>query len=153
MPEVEPDLRGDVMEADAAELRRTPDRGRHGSVGGSARAEMLLERLPYLPTILRKSRPLAPSTAATIREIQKITTFHGATGSRGGLEEEGLETLERQPGEQEQWATDKDTPASPRKKKGVRFVESARGRDEESAIAGLAAKGASLVLEDDDIED
>ena len=121
--------------------------------GGSARAEMLLERLPYLPTILRKSRPLAPSTTATICEIQKITTFHGATGSRGGLEEEGLETLERQPGEQEQWATDKDAPASPRKKKGVRVVESARGRDEESAIAGLAAKGASLVLEDDDIED
>jgi cell cycle checkpoint protein len=121
--------------------------------GGSARAEMLLERLPYLPAILRKSRPLQPSTAATIREIQKITAFHGAASSRGGLEEEGLETLEQQPGEQEQWATDKDTPASPRKKKGVRFVESKGGKDEESAIAGLAAKGASLVLEDDDIED
>ncbi|KAG9203580.1 Cell cycle checkpoint protein rad17 [Epicoccum nigrum] len=121
--------------------------------GGSARAEMLLERLPYLPTILRRSRPLAPSTAATIREIQQITAFHDTAGGRSGLEEEGLETLEQPPGEQEQWATDKDAPASPRRRKGVRFVESKRGVDEESAIAGLAARGASLVLEDDDIED
>lgn len=120
--------------------------------GGSARVEMLLERLPYLPTILRKSRMLSPSTAATIRDIQKITAFHGSAGSKAGTEEDGEETLEQQGGEQEQWATDKDTPATPRKRKGVRFVDS-RDQEEESAIAGLSAKGASLVLEDDDIED
>ncbi|KAF1932097.1 Rad17-domain-containing protein [Didymella exigua CBS 183.55] len=116
--------------------------------GGSARYEMLFERLPYLTTILRRSR----MPAATIREIQKITAFHGAGSSKGGTEEDGEDTLERQGGEQEQWATDKDAPATPRKKKGVRFVES-RGEESESAIAGLMAKGASLVLEDDDIED
>ncbi|KAJ8104938.1 hypothetical protein OPT61_g10482 [Boeremia exigua] len=119
--------------------------------GGSARYEMLLERLPYLLTILRKSRMPSPSTTATIREIQKITSFHGAA-SRGSTEEDGEDSLEQQGGEQEQWATDKNVPATPRKKKTVRFVED-KERDEESAIAGLAAKGASLVLEDDDIED
>jgi cell cycle checkpoint protein len=119
--------------------------------GGSARYEMLLERLPYLTTILRRSRIPPPSTAATIRDIQKITAFHGSGTSKSGTEEEGEETLEQQGGEQEQWATDKDTPATPRKRKVVRFVESRE--EEESAIAGLAAKGASLVLEDDDIED
>jgi cell cycle checkpoint protein len=118
--------------------------------GGSARVEMLLERLPYLVTILRKSRMSSPSTAATIRDIQRLTAFHGSAGSKGGTEEDGEETLEQQGGEQEQWATDKDTPATPRKKKGVRFAES---REEESAIAGLSAKGAGLVLDDDDIED
>ncbi|KAF2627920.1 Rad17-domain-containing protein [Macroventuria anomochaeta] len=121
--------------------------------GGSARYEMLLERLPYLTTILRKSRMPSPSTAATIREIQKITSFHGTGSSKGGYEEDGEDTLEQQGGEQEQWATDKDTPATPRKKKGVRLVESKEKDEEESAIAGLSAKGASLVLEDDDIED
>ncbi|KAJ4382662.1 RFC checkpoint protein Rad17 [Didymella sp. IMI 355093] len=119
--------------------------------GGSARYEMLLERLPYLTTILRRSRMSASSMAATIRDIEKITAFHGSGTSKSGTEEEGEETLEQQGGEQEQWATDKDTPATPRKRKGVRFVESRE--EEESAIAGLAAKGASLVLEDDDIED
>lgn len=119
--------------------------------GASARVEMLLERLPYLTTILRKSRMPSPSAAASIRDIQRITAFHGSISSSGGTEDDGEEILEQQGGEQEQWATDKDTPATPRKKKGVRSVDA---RDEEeSAIAGLSAKGASLVLEDDDIED
>lgn len=120
--------------------------------GGSARYEMLLERLPYLAIIIRKSRLPSPSTAATIREIQKITSFHG-TGSKAGAEEDGEETLEQQAGDQEQWATDANTPATPRKKKAVRFIETKGTDQEESAIAGLSAKGASLVLEDDDIED
>src|SRR5690242_3809534 len=113
---------------------------------------MLLERLPYLATILRRSRMPSPSTAATIREIQKITSFHGAGGGKGNAEDDGEEMLEQQGGNQEQWATDKDVPATPRKKKGVRFVGS-KTDEQESAIAGLAAEGASLVLEDDDIED
>ncbi|KAJ4352854.1 RFC checkpoint protein Rad17 [Ascochyta clinopodiicola] len=120
--------------------------------GGSARNEILLERLPYLTTILCKSRMPSPSIAATIREIQQITSFHG-TGSKSIAEEDGEETLEQQAGNQEQWATDANTPATPRKKKGVRFVENKEQEHEDSAIAGLSAKGASLVLEDDDIED
>ncbi|KAF3046564.1 Cell cycle checkpoint protein rad17 [Didymella heteroderae] len=122
--------------------------------GGSARYEMLLERLPYLATILRKSRMPSLSTAATMRDMQRITAFRGSGSSKMGTEEDGEETLEQQGGEQEQWATDENTPATPRKKKGVRFVESrVVEEEEESAIAGLSAKGASLVLEDDDIED
>ncbi|KAH6638336.1 cell cycle checkpoint protein RAD17 [Boeremia exigua] len=116
--------------------------------GASARSEMLLERLPYLAAILRRTRP-APTTAATLREIQKLTSFHGA--GKAGAEDDGEEMLEQQGGE-EQWATDKNVPGTPRRKKGVRFVAS-KSEEAESAIAGLAAKGASLVLEDDDIED
>ena len=121
--------------------------------GRSARYEMLLERLPYLTTILRKSRMPSPLTAATIREIQKLTSLHSAGSSRGNAGGDGEDILEQQGGEQEQWATDKDTLATPRKKKGVRFIENKERDEEESAIAGLSAKGASLVLEDDDIED
>ncbi|KAJ4990235.1 Rad17 cell cycle checkpoint protein [Stagonosporopsis vannaccii] len=120
--------------------------------GGSARYEMLLERLPYLTTILRKARMPSPSTTATIREIQKITAFHGAGKDSGDAEEDGEEMMEQQGAAREQWATDKDMPSTPRKKKGVRFVENKKA-EQESAIAGLAAKGTSLVLEDDDIED
>lgn len=135
--------------------------------GGSARYEMLLERLPYLTTILRKSRTPNPSAASAIREIQKITSFHGAAGAGAANAEDGEEMLEQQGGErererdheheqQEQWATDKNVPSTPgRRKKGVRFAARREEDEEESAtaIAGLAAKGASLVLEDDDIED
>ncbi|KAF3001453.1 Cell cycle checkpoint protein rad17 [Curvularia kusanoi] len=124
--------------------------------GASARTEMLLERLPYLPTILRKSRTqITPTSTTAIREIQKITSFHGAAAGRSGTAEvDGEDVLEQPAAEQEPWATDKDTPATPHKKRRVRFVVEDKGDgEEESAIAGLARKGASLVLEDDDIED
>jgi cell cycle checkpoint protein len=119
--------------------------------GGSARNEMLLERLPYLTTILRKSQMASPSTAATIREIRKITSFMG-----GGLpgnaedEEEDDESHETGTAEHEQWATDKPAGVSPQKKR-VRIAS--KTHEAESAIPGLVEKGASLVLSDDDIED
>jgi len=147
--------RNTTFQSTATSSQPQPDDGLPPTLlgsGGSARSEMLLERLPYLATILRRSRMPSPSTAATIREIQKITSFHGAGGGKGNAEDDGEEMLEQQGGNQEQWATDKDVPATPRKKKGVRFVGS-KTDEQESAIAGLAAEGASLVLEDDDIED
>jgi cell cycle checkpoint protein len=116
--------------------------------GGSARYEMLFERLPYLTAILRKSQMPSPSTTATIRNIQKITSFTGS-GISGVGEEEGEEELrETATAEHEQWATDSQlTP----KKKRVRIAT--KEEDEESAIPGLIEKGASLMLSDDDIED
>ena len=66
---------------------------------------MLLERLPYLTTILRRSRMPPPSTAATVREIKKITSFTG-NALAGATEEDDMEEDAR-PGEQEQWSTDK----------------------------------------------
>jgi cell cycle checkpoint protein len=117
--------------------------------GGSARKEMLLERLPYLTAILRKSRMPSPSTAATVRDIQKITSFTGNALS-GEAEEDEMED-EVGTGEQEQWATDKPSGEAPKKKRRLKFET--KEPDAESAIPGLADKSASLMLSDDDIED
>lgn len=117
--------------------------------GGSARCEMLLERLPYLTTILRKSRMPSPPTAFTIREIQKITSFtRSAVSGAAGYEED--DSQEAVTGEHEEWATDKPAGITPRKKR-VRIA--VKMEQEESAIPGLIEKGASLMLSDDDIED
>lgn len=118
--------------------------------GGSARYEMLLERLPYLATILRKSRMPSPSTAATIRDIQKITSFTGNSVSGDVDDEDEGDPPELDTGEHEQWSTDKPAGVSPKKRR-VRIA--AKMEDEESAIPGLVEKGASLMLSDDDIED
>ncbi|KAF2035700.1 cell cycle checkpoint protein RAD17 [Setomelanomma holmii] len=118
--------------------------------GGSARFEMLLERLPYLVTILRKSRMPSPSTATTIREIQKITSFTGGGLSGGAEEDEEDDSQELVVGEQEQWSTDKPAGVSPKKK---RAKIAAKSEQDECAVPGLVEKGASLVLSDDDIED
>ncbi|KAH8733055.1 Rad17 cell cycle checkpoint protein-domain-containing protein [Phaeosphaeriaceae sp. PMI808] len=114
--------------------------------GGSARYEMLFERLPYLTAILRKSR--TQSSHATIRDIQKITSFTGSSLSADTEDDEDLQ--ETSIPEQEQWATDKPAGVSPRKK---RARIAAKTEQDESAIPGLVLKGASLVLSDDDIED
>ncbi|KAL1794649.1 hypothetical protein ACET3X_006465 [Alternaria dauci] len=117
--------------------------------GGSARNEMLLERLPYMTRILWKPRMSSASAAATVREIRKITSITGNALS-GATEEDDAEDDIR-PGEQEQWSTDKPTGETPRKKARVKFETKAE--EPETAIAGLADKGASLTLSDDDIED
>ncbi|KAF7567197.1 cell cycle checkpoint protein RAD17 [Pyrenophora tritici-repentis] len=118
--------------------------------GGSARYEMLLERLPYLTIILRKLRTSSSSsTAATVREIQKITSFTG--NAIQGAEEEDDGEDDVGPGEQDQWTTDKPGVETPRKKRRIKFET--KEQEPESAISGLVDKGASLVLSDDDIED
>jgi cell cycle checkpoint protein len=117
--------------------------------GGSARYEMLFERLPYLSTILRKSRMPSPSITATIRDIQKITSFTGS-GLSGANEDDEEDMPEINTGEHEQWATDKPAGISPKKKR-ARIAN--KTEPEESAIPGVVEKGASLMLSDDDIED
>ncbi|KAH7399323.1 Rad17 cell cycle checkpoint protein-domain-containing protein [Pyrenochaeta sp. MPI-SDFR-AT-0127] len=117
--------------------------------GGSARYEMLLERLPYLATILRKSRTSSSSTAVAIRDIQKITSFVGNSFSNSVEDDEQEE--DQGSGEHEQWSTDKPTTGTPKKKVRVKF-ESKEQR-QESAIPGPICKDSSLVLSDDDIEE
>jgi len=117
--------------------------------GGSARYEMLLERLPYMTVILRKSRTLSSSTAATVREIQKITSFTG--NALQGTDEEDDADDDVDPGEQDQRTTDKPGVDAPKNKKRMKFE--AKEQEPESAISGLVDKGTSLVLSDDDIED
>jgi cell cycle checkpoint protein len=110
---------------------------------------MLLERLPYMATILRKAHRPSPSVAATVREIRKITSFTENALS-GATEEDELDDNVRL-GEQEQWSTDKPTIETPKKKTRVKFES--KVQEPETAISGLAHKGASLMLSDDDIED
>ncbi|USP77205.1 Cell cycle checkpoint protein RAD17 [Curvularia clavata] len=147
--------RGNASSSQLASTQGSKPNGDDASIpvllgsGGSARHEMLLERLPYLTTILRKARVSSPSSAATIREIRKITAFTGSALS-GGDEEDELED-ELDAGEQEQWTTDKPGAETPKKKKRAKFETKAQ--EPESAISGLVDKGASLVLSDDDIED
>lgn len=121
--------------------------------GGSARFEMLLERLPYMTTILRKSRMLAPSTGNTIREIQKITAFGRSTAISAAEDEDDdqEESAELPGGDQEQWATDKPAADTPKKKRLIKFES--KEQEQESAIPGLVEKGGNLMLSDDDIED
>ncbi|KAK7191881.1 hypothetical protein DPSP01_011361 [Paraphaeosphaeria sporulosa] len=118
--------------------------------GGSARNEMLLERLPYFPIILRRHSTAFPSTAATIREIRKITAFTGSGVFASPEDDAGDEHEDVGVQEGEQWATDKPAPDTPRKKKRVRIVSREK---EESAIPGGEAEGGKLVLSEDDIED
>ncbi|KAL5430962.1 hypothetical protein PMIN07_006524 [Paraphaeosphaeria minitans] len=117
--------------------------------GGSARYEMLLERLPYLPSILRRRSPANPSAAATVREIRKITAFTGS-GVSASLEDDDGDETEDGVGEGEQWSTDKPAPNTRRKKKSVKIESREK---EESAIPGREAEGRKLVLSEDDIED
>ncbi|KAK3208498.1 hypothetical protein GRF29_77g965044 [Pseudopithomyces chartarum] len=116
--------------------------------GSSARSEMLLERLPYLPVILRKRCLVSLSTSSTIREIRRITAFTGSTLSALAEDEDGDENEEIV--EQEQWATDKPTPDTPRRRRRVK-IES-KEKDAEGAMPEeMGIK--TLVLSDDDIED
>ena len=115
--------------------------------GGSARYEMLLERLPYLSFILRKHSFSSTSTSSAIREIRKITTF---TGSSLDISPEDEDADENEEGEQEQWATDKPNYDTPRKKK--RVMINSKDEDADSAIPGDTGRK-DLVLSDDDIED
>ncbi|KAF1941616.1 Rad17-domain-containing protein [Clathrospora elynae] len=117
--------------------------------GGSARYEMLLERLPYIATILRKARMPSPFTAATVREIRKITSFTGSTLL--GADEADEQDDETGTGEQEQWSTDRPGVETPKKNRRVKFET--KEQEPESAVPGLVDKSTSLVLSDDDIED
>ncbi len=125
--------------------------------GGSARYEMLLERLPYLTLILRRPQFSSVSQSVTIREIQKITSVGGNSISQASGEAEDDDNDEQDSvplGEHEQWSTDKPAAGTPRKKRRLNF-KSKETEQESSALSlsGLVDKGASLILSDDDIED
>ncbi|KAF2201442.1 Rad17-domain-containing protein [Delitschia confertaspora ATCC 74209] len=120
--------------------------------GGSARYEMLLERLPYLPFIMRRTSTYNASTSTTVREIQKITAFTGIGGIPAIGDEEEDEGDEAPVQEGQQWSTDAPTAGS----KGEGTVR-IKAKVEEGASAlpiGVVEKeGEGLVLSDDDIED
>lgn len=111
------------------------------AIGSSARKEMLLERLPYMVNIARALKK--PSSALAIRDMEKVTSFHGIGGSSEEMDE-GDDTGVVG----EEWATDKPIEGISPKKKALVIRE--RG-----VIASLPLQQAEqkLVLSDDDIED
>ncbi|KAL2066220.1 hypothetical protein VTL71DRAFT_2291 [Oculimacula yallundae] len=111
------------------------------SVGTSARKEMLLERLPYMVTIAKAKK--SSSSTFVIRDMEKVTTFHGIGGPPDDDPDEAEETNPAG----EEWATDKPGEGkSPRKKALV-----IRGRDVANGLP--LQQEQKLVLSDDDIED
>jgi cell cycle checkpoint protein len=114
--------------------------------GGSARYEMLLERLPYLTRILQKKSLPVVATTATIRELRKLTTFTG-TSVTGDQDDD----VDDEPLENEQWATDLPGSDTPKKKARNKIMSKTSTGD---SLAGIVEKEVkSLVLSDDDIED
>jgi len=124
--------KGASKEADVAPLL---------SIGTSARKEMLLERLPYMLTIARSRR--SSSSAVTIRDMEKVATFHGIGAPPDDEPDDADETT---PADAE-WATDKPGESKSPKKKGLVI----RGRGDANGLP--LQQEQKLVLSDDDIED
>lgn len=111
------------------------------AVGTSARKEMLLERLPYMVAIAKARKK--PSSALAIRDMEKVTAFHGIGGPSDETddgEDTGIVG--------EEWATDKSIEGKSPKKKALVI----RGRGTFSGLP-LQQPEQKLVLSDDDIED
>lgn len=113
------------------------------SIGTSARKEMLLERLPYM-VLVAKSRRISSSSLA-IRDMEKVTTFHGIGGPSDDTPDEGDDTG----AVGEEWATDKPVEGKSPRKKGLVI----RGRGLVGGLPIPKLEEQKLVLSDDDIED
>lgn len=119
--------------------------------GASARNEMLLERLPYLPLLLRRHATFPQSVHSSIQEIRKITGFSKAGSlavSPSASAEDDLEAGDDVV-EGEAWATDRPGAETPRKRKKKIRMGIIEDKGEEMGSAG----GMGLVISDDDIED
>jgi len=117
--------------------------------GSSARYEMLLERLPYVASILRHR--LSTAIMPTLREIEKVVSFTGI----GGPSDEFPNEDDPAP-EFDQWSTDR--PASQHspedRRKTGKFIADVKQDHEATRLPGIVEKEvAKLVLSDDDIED
>ncbi|KAH6717924.1 Rad17 cell cycle checkpoint protein-domain-containing protein [Leptodontidium sp. MPI-SDFR-AT-0119] len=111
------------------------------SIGTSARKEMLLERMPYMVAIARARK--STSSTFAIRDMEKVTTFHGIGGPP---DDDPDEADEATPGGEE-WATDKPGESKSPRKKGLVI----RGRGTANGLP--LQQEQKLVLSDDDIED
>lgn len=112
------------------------------AVGTSARKEMLLERLPYMVHIAKARK--GGSSMLVVRDMEKVTSFHGIGGPSDETQDEGDETGAAG----EEWATDKPVEGKSPRKKGL--VIRGRGTASGLPVQQLEQK---LVLSDDDIED
>ncbi|KAF2146611.1 uncharacterized protein K452DRAFT_355091 [Aplosporella prunicola CBS 121167] len=104
-------------------------------LGGMAKREMLLERLPYMATVLRRGGSTSGPAASRLREIEKIVDFRGVNiGSGDDLTEDFGRDVEDQ-----QWHVEQP----------VMFEPARAGNVVGSNEEGLE----KLVLSDDDIQD
>ena len=108
------------------------------------KVELLLERLPYMVMIAKKTH--AQAANSLLRDIEKLTRISGTVPKVNEEEIDGDEAA----GSGEQWSTDKPTDdlSSPRKKS--RFETKRQGID---TVVGLKDRTEQLVLSDDDIMD
>ena len=102
---------------------------------------MLLERLPYMVAIAKARKK--SSSALAIRDMEKVTSFHGIGGPSDETEDGEDSGVVR-----EEWATDKNTEGKSPKKKALVI----RGRGTASGFP-VQQPEQKLVLSDDDIED
>ncbi|KAK1964319.1 Rad17 cell cycle checkpoint protein [Colletotrichum sublineola] len=114
------------------------------SLGSAARREMLLERLPYMASIVRGRKSTLHSFK--LRDIEKVVSFQGIGTQTGDDDEQAEDAPEDGVMTGDAWATDKPSEeASPRKR------SSAIRRAGDGSVAGLRVQ--NLVISDDDIED
>jgi cell cycle checkpoint protein len=112
------------------------------AVGTSARKEMLLERLPYMVSIAKAGKSSSPS-ALGLRDMEKVTAFHGIGKQSEDNPDEGDDTAIVG----EEWATDRPVEGKSPRKRGLAI----RGRG--TTTLSLQQPEQKLVLSDDDIED
>lgn len=121
-------------------------------LGGSARKEMLLERLPYLVKIAKAQARGKPSILLPLElsDLEKITKFTGIGAVKEDEEEESGPSDETGI---ENWATDKPTEGggSPRKRRTVTERGKLSSSRHDARI--VAEQLEKTVLSDDDIED
>ena len=112
------------------------------SICVSARQEMLLEQLPYM-TLLARSRRHARSSFS-LRELEKITSFHGIDGPTEDIpEDEDVASAGM-----ENWSTDKPVEGIRSRKRSL--VVRQKG---DVGVLPVGQAEQKLVLSDDDIED
>jgi cell cycle checkpoint protein len=112
------------------------------AVGTSARKEMLLERLPYMVSIAKAGKS-SSSSALGLRDMEKVTAFHGIGKQSEDNPDEGDDTAIVG----EEWATDRPVEGKSPRKRGLAI----RGRG--TTTLSLQQPEQKLVLSDDDIED
>ncbi|KAJ3947834.1 RFC checkpoint protein Rad17 [Colletotrichum fioriniae] len=116
------------------------------SLGSSARREMLLERLPYMASIIRGRKSTLHSFK--LKDLEKVVSFQGIGPQTGDDDEAEAEDAQDNDGMMtgDAWATDKPSEEASPRKKGSAFRHKGDG-----SVAGLAVQ--NLVISDDDIED
>jgi cell cycle checkpoint protein len=133
----------------------TDSSSNHGGTAAiaSAKAEMLLERLPYMARILKSSKP-ATSQLSQILDVTQIRD--SGTVATTENDDDIENAAEHENRFEEQWATDKPDGDFPDRLRGTKAKRKvAAGTKTEGGGLGIPVESQveKLVLEDDDIVD